>query len=117
MLPFVSCILPTGYGEKYVQTAINCFYDQDYAGPIELVIVDNNDVPLTWAESLPGVKYLRSPRMTVAALRNLGTENAAGEICISWDEDDWYAANRVTEQVKRLTASGKAVTGWHSILY
>jgi hypothetical protein len=50
-------------------------------------------------------------------LRNFGTLFATGEICITWDEDDWSSANRVAEQVTRLVASGKAVTGWHNILY
>jgi glycosyltransferase involved in cell wall biosynthesis len=117
MLPSVSCILPSGYGDRYVETAIDCFYDQDYAGSLELVIVDNNDEPLTWATALPAVKYIRSERTTVADLRNLGTQNAIGEICITWDEDDWSHPDRVAAQVRRLQDSGKAVTGWHNILF
>lgn len=126
-LPSVSCILPCGYGDKYVGTALDCFAEQTYAGPLELVFVDNNEVPFIdekdFAESSAfhgaarSLKYLQSKRMSVGALRNLGTKHATGEICVTWDEDDWSAPDRVAQQVKRLLDSGKAVTGWHNILY
>jgi glycosyltransferase involved in cell wall biosynthesis len=125
MLPSVSCILPCGYGDKYVGTAIQCFFDQTYEGELELVIVDNNDGDIKFGVNAPSnldqsrvfVKYIRSARKSVGALRNLGTQHATGEICITWDEDDWSHPDRIAQQVKRLQESGKAVTGWHNILY
>ena len=39
-LPKVSCILPTGYGNRFVGVAIGCFLTQVYLGETELVIVD-----------------------------------------------------------------------------
>jgi len=116
-LPKVSCILPTGYGDKFVATAIECFFNQSYEGDLELVVVDNNDEPIEELAEVVFVKYVRSKRMSVGALRNLGTQHASGEICITWDEDDWSHPDRVAAQVSRLMASGKAVTGWHNILY
>jgi glycosyltransferase involved in cell wall biosynthesis len=120
MLPKVSCILPTGYGEKFVGTAVRCFKEQDYLGELELIVVDNNDEP--WSDelvaSLPSnVRYVRSKRMSVGALRNLGTANATGEICITWDEDDWYGSSRVSFQVNRLLETGMNVTGFHNLCY
>jgi len=124
MLPLVSCILPTGYGDKFVSLAIQCFLDQTYEGPLELVIVDNNEADISIGVEIPegeerfAVTYLRAPRgKSVGFYRNLGTRAATGEICISWDEDDWFHPDRVAAQVKRLQESGKAVTGWHNILY
>ncbi len=91
-LPSVSCILPCGYGDEYVGLAIQCFMDQTYEGPLELVIVDNNDEPGP-AFTSERVKYVRAPRgKTVGEYRNLGTQHATGEICITWDEDDWSSA-------------------------
>jgi glycosyltransferase involved in cell wall biosynthesis len=94
---------------------------QLYLGYLELVIVDNNDVPLLDADEIaelpPNFVYVRSKRMSVGALRNLGTKHATGEICITWDEDDWSSPFRVDAQVTRLVESRKKVTGWHSILY
>lgn len=69
-------------------------------------------------EALPETfVYVRSKRMSVADLRNLGTQHATGEVCIMWDEDDWSHPNRIAEQVRRLEVSGKAVTGWHNVLF
>jgi glycosyltransferase involved in cell wall biosynthesis len=120
-LPKVSCILPTGYGNRFVSVAIGCFLTQVYLGEMELVIVDNNDTPLLDADEIEALPetfvYVRSKRMSVADLRNLGTQHATGDVCITWDEDDWSHPNRIAEQVRRLEESGKAVTGWHNILY
>ncbi len=118
MLPKVSAILPTGYGEKYIKTALHCFLSQTYhdTGKLELVVVDNNISPIL--HLLPSnVNYIRCPRKPVGALRNIGTQAATGDICINWDEDDWSHPKRVIEQVSRLLESGKQVTGWHSIYF
>jgi glycosyltransferase involved in cell wall biosynthesis len=128
MLPKVSCILPTGYGAQYAPTAFDCWRYQTYAGERELVVVDNNDVPwtetlgvssdeLAWLSNEMGIKYVRSKRMPVGGLRNLGTQHATGEICITWDEDDWYSPDRVAFQVGRLLETGMSVTGFHNLLY
>lgn len=117
-LPKVSCILATGYGDRFFRVALSCFQAQDYAGELELVVVDNNYEPLgNLLPADPRIKYVRSARMSVGALRNYGTARSTGEICCTWDEDDFYAANRVSVQVERLLASGKAVTGWHNVFY
>jgi glycosyltransferase involved in cell wall biosynthesis len=118
VLPKVSCILPTGYGDKYVFGAIQCFLDQTYHGELELVVVDNNDEsihPLLPPDSR--IKYTGCSRQPVGRLRNLGTQFATGEVCITWDEDDWSAPKRVESQVQRLLEQRKAVTGWDGLLF
>ena len=127
MLPKVSCVLPAGYGAKYVEAAIECFLSQRYEGDLELVVVDNNEVSLAERlkvqphelDALPafGIQYHRCKRMSVGALRNLGTQHATGEICITWDEDDWCSPERVAFQVRRLLETGLSVTGFHNLLY
>lgn len=119
MLPKVSCIMPTCYGKRFVEMALGCWLDQDYAGELELVIVDNNDEPLGLRgfESLPCIKYVRSKRKPVGALRNEGIRISTGDVICIWDEDDWHSRNRVSVQVDRLIQSGKAVTGWHNVFY
>jgi glycosyltransferase involved in cell wall biosynthesis len=110
--------MPACYGEMAL-LAVQCFLDQTYANR-ELIILDNNPDGQTIEHLLPQderIRYYRVPRQPVGALRNLGTSYANGEICITWDCDDWYAPTRIEEQVKRLQETGKAVTGWHSILY
>jgi len=114
----VSIIMPVGYGDRYFQLALTCFQFQTYAGELEIIVLDNSDEPIK--SLLPEddrIKYYRCERMPVGALRNLGTRYATGEVCITGDEDDWSAPDRVESQVNRLLESGKFVTGWHNILY
>lgn len=132
ILPRVSAILPCGYGLKYVPLAIDCFMKQNYPGQMELVIVDNNDEGATIHNLLPQarelnldthdprnitVRYMLCDRTTVGALRNIGSEWSTGDVLMSWDEDDWYSPDRITQQVERLRITGKEVTGWHSVLF
>jgi glycosyltransferase involved in cell wall biosynthesis len=118
MLPKVSCIMPTCFGEKYVRTALACWTAQNYEGELELVVLDNNveDVVFGFYAFLD-VKYIRTTRKPVGALRNEAIKEATGEIICMWDEDDWSATNRIAAQVDRLLQTGKAVTGWHNVFY
>lgn len=116
--PKVSGVLPVGHGDRFFRVAMNAFLSQDYAGELELVIVDNNDVPIE--ALLPDddrIVYIRCERMGVGALRNLGTESATGDIIVSIDEDDWSGPARISTQVSRLASTGKAVTGFHDLYY
>jgi glycosyltransferase involved in cell wall biosynthesis len=118
MLPKVSVIMPVGYGDRYFRVALNCFLSQSYPGEIEIVVLDNSEKPIEHLLPVDDrIKYYRCERMPVGALRNLGTSYSTGEICISGDEDDWSAPNRIESQVGRLLVSKKAVTGFHNILY
>lgn len=118
-LPKVSGILPVGYGAEYFRVAADAFLASTYEGQLELVILDNNETPLdpSLIPDDPRVMYFHCDRMPVGALRNLGTSYATGDVCITIDEDDWSGPERVSEQVARLTSTGKAVTGFHSLYY
>jgi glycosyltransferase involved in cell wall biosynthesis len=99
--------------------AAEAFLSSTYEGELELVILDNNETPLdpSVLPDDPRVKYYHCARMSVGALRNLGTSYATGDICVSIDEDDWSHPERVSQQVARLLETGKSVTGFHSIFY
>lgn len=120
-LPSVTCVMPCGYGSRYVQLALDCFRSQTYEGPMELIVLDNNVVGNTIEFLMPHlddrIKYVKCSPMPIGALRNLGNSYGTGEVIINWDEDDWSSPDRVAAQVERLRASGKPVTGWHNLLY
>ena len=117
-LPKVSGILPVGYGDKYFRVAAYAFLSSTYEGELELIILDNNEKSIKdLIPDDPRVKYFKCRKMPVGALRNLGTSYATGSICFTVDEDDWSAAERVTQQVARLTSMNKQVTGFHSVYY
>jgi glycosyltransferase involved in cell wall biosynthesis len=109
--------MPATYG-MMAKIAIQCFLNQDYADR-ELVILDNNR-PGETIESLvtdPRIVYVRTDRKSIGTLRNEGIALCTGEIIAHWDSDDWYANDRLSTQVRLLQESGKAMTGYHDILY
>ncbi len=65
----------------------------------------------------PGVSYFRWPRLLIGAKRNALCDAARGDIIIHWDSDDWSAPDRIGDQAERLAASGKPMTGYHSLLF
>lgn len=58
---------------------------------------------------------LEERERTIGGKRNLACEMAAGEIIIHWDDDDWSASTRISEQIKLLEEH--AVTGYHDMLF
>src|SRR5271156_2487566 len=121
MLPKVSCVMPACYGEMAL-VAVECFLLQTYGeyGELELIVLDNNREGDTIKHLLPKderIKYYRCSQAPLGALRNQGNALATGDVICNWDCDDWSSADRVEEQVERLVASGKAVTGWHNVFY
>jgi hypothetical protein len=55
---------------------------------------------------------------TIGEKRNFGSGLAHdGDLIASWDDDDWSDVGRLGDQVARLQKSGKAVTGYHSMLF
>lgn len=55
--------------------------------------------------------------MTVGEKRNVGCEQARGEVIAIWDDDDWSGPNRLTDQVRRLEESGLALTGYRTMRF
>jgi O-antigen biosynthesis protein len=117
MNPLVSAIMPTRSRTALSRAALNCFLGQTYE-PHELVILDDEDDPSFPDPPLTHlVSYLRRPRLTIGAKRNEMCEAAHGSIIIHWDSDDWSAPDRIGDQVEHLLASGKPMTGYHSLLF
>jgi len=56
-------------------------------------------------------------RLTIGAKRNLACALAHGEFIAHIDSDDHSEPGRLADQMARLLASGKAVTGYHSLLF
>lgn len=118
MLPSVSVVMPCGYGDRYFRLALGCFLRQTYSGPLELVILDNNKEPIHHlVPTDPRIRYFHCERERIGTLRNKGNSLSTGEIICNFDEDDFYAKDRVESQVERLRVSQKQVTGWHDLLF
>jgi glycosyltransferase involved in cell wall biosynthesis len=110
--PLVSCIMPTYNRRRFLSLTVRQFQAQDYPHK-ELVIVDDGSDPVgDLVENIPGVHYLRlSTRTSIGAKRNLACQHARGTIIAHWDDDDWYAPDRLRYQVMPILAGTGDLTG------
>jgi Glycosyl transferase family 2/Methyltransferase domain len=116
--PLVSCIMPTCDRRRYVGRAIRYFLDQDYPQR-ELVIVDDGaDSIEDLIPADPRIRYVRLlEHQTIGAKRNLGCEQAKGELVVHWDDDDWSAPRRLRYQVEMFQNQDVDVSGLSAVLF
>ncbi len=116
--PLISCIMPTRDRAEWALQAIRYFQQQDY--PVrELIIVDDGADDL--ARQLPDdprIRYARVPTgASIGAKRNRACERARGSIIAHWDDDDWYAPNRLSAQVAPLLSASADITGLNAEIF
>ena len=114
-MPLVSCIMPTYNRRRLVPLAVRLFHQQDYPSR-ELIVIDDGDDPVEdLVGRAEGVRYFRLPgRKSIGAKRNFGCEQARGDIIAHWDDDDWYAPDRLRYQVGPIVAGVADITGLDS---
>lgn len=109
----VSCVMPTFNRPQYVPMAIRCFFQQSYLNK-ELIIVDDGGEKFEIPDD-PRVIYMKLHNKTpTGTKRNLGADNARGEVIVNWDDDDFSASYRLQDQVARLVSTAKGVTGYNA---
>ncbi|MGH9866926.1 MAG: glycosyltransferase [Candidatus Polarisedimenticolia bacterium] len=110
--PLVSCIMPTYNRRALAALALQSFLYQDYPHR-ELLVVDDGEDPIgDLLSEAPGVRYFRLPsRRPLGAKRNFACEQASGEIIAQWDDDDWYAPERLSYQVGPILLGQADLTG------
>jgi glycosyltransferase involved in cell wall biosynthesis len=107
--PLVSCIMPTGDRPEFAAAAIDLLRRQDYTA-WELVIVDDGSLPLELPDD-PRLRHLRAPAgETVGAKRNRAIEAARGAFIVHWDDDDYYAPQRLRHQLEPLLRGEADIT-------
>lgn len=111
--PLISCLCVTHNSLGQLERAVQCFHAQTYSNK-ELVVVyeSNNDAVRAYRRSSPGpeiifVEVPAAPKQTLGDLRNIAIEAGNGEYFCQWDDDDWYASNRLTVQMDAIIQSGK----------
>src|ERR1700744_431733 len=118
MLPLVSCVMPTFNRRAFVPHAIRYFLRQDYEHKELIIIDDGTDVINDLVPDIPEIKYIRlDQKITLGAKLNMACEHAKGDVIVNWDDDDWYAPNRLTYQVQELQQSNTDVCGINHLLY
>ena len=106
----VSCIMPTKDRRKWIPRALECWQAQTYQ-PLQLVVLDNGAANIK--DLLPAdqrITYTRAGQgMKLGMLRNLACQLATGEFIAHWDDDDWYASDRIEKQVQAIGSAPMCV--------
>ncbi len=109
--PLVSCLMPTADRVILVEQAVALFRRQDWPKR-ELVIVDEGLFPTTHLRDDPRIRLVRAPEgLDIGSKRNLGCRHASGDLLLQWDDDDWYADDRISAQVEPLLRGEAEVSG------
>jgi glycosyltransferase involved in cell wall biosynthesis len=102
-LPGVSCICVTYARAALLEEAIQSFLNQDYAGPKELIILNDFDRQTLVFES-PEVRIVNLPHRfhTLGEKVNAATALATYDLICPWDDDDIYLPHRLTRSAAGL---------------
>lgn len=118
-IPMVSCITPTFERADLLKQCVLQFLEQDYKNK-ELIIIDDSLVKTEIAE-IKGFENIRHIHLTekqaVGKKRNMACNYAKGNIIVHWDDDDWYASNWISSQVKILVNNRTQITGLESAYF
>ncbi len=115
--PLLSCIMPTRARAEFVAQAIRYFQRQDYPA-LELIIVYEDDTDLPANLSDARIRCVRMPPKTsIGAKRNEAVRLAQGELIAHWDDDDWYGAQRLSQQAAPILHNLADITGLNDVLF
>jgi glycosyltransferase involved in cell wall biosynthesis/GR25 family glycosyltransferase involved in LPS biosynthesis len=110
--PMVSCIMPTFERRSFVPLALEYFERQTYASRELVVVDDGRDAIRDLLPRHPSIRYVRlNQRTPLGEKRNIAVEHSRGELIVHWDDDDWYAPERIARQVAPILAGTADVTG------
>lgn len=117
-LTYVSCIMPTADRPNFVELAVNYFLNQDYRDA-ELIIIDDGKKSIK--PVLPDhhrIKYFYTKSLgSIGNKRNFACDKSNGEIIMHWDDDDYYAYDWISRQVKVLHESKADIIGLNEIIF
>jgi glycosyltransferase involved in cell wall biosynthesis len=110
--PFVSVLTPTANRRKFIPAAITCFKNQTYPqNRMEWIVLDDGTdkvKDLFDAAGLTNVRYITLPegeKLPIGAKRNRLNDLAKGDICVAWDDDDYYPPDRIRKSVTKLRSA------------
>lgn len=108
----VSVIIPTYNRAGYLREALNSVCSQSLA-PWEIIVVDDGStddtLQVVQGASMP-VRYFKQVHQGVATARNMGLENASGDLIAWLDSDDLWEADFLATVVP-LLAQNRALSG------
>jgi glycosyltransferase involved in cell wall biosynthesis len=110
--------MPTYNRRAFVRAAIFAWSRQTYEERELVILDDGEDKILDLVPADPRIKYLfETTRRRTGDKRNRAVELCMGEVICHFDDDDYSSPTRIADQVERLEASGRPVTGYHTLLF
>lgn len=108
--PSVSTVVPTRDRPELLRVAVRAILDQDYPGPVEVVVVHDQSEPDQSLTRLSRrdrqVRVIPNERTPgLAGARNSGTLAAVGEFVAFCDDDDEWLPGKLRAQIEALTAA------------
>lgn len=107
MNPKVSVIIPTYNTAKYLEQAILSVVKQEFNESCEIIVIDDGSTDATRqvVEKLQQetqIRYFYQNNRGISSARNVGMQNAKGELVAFIDADDIWLSNKLCVQVKYL---------------
>ena len=116
----VSVVVTCHNLEPYVGEAIDSVLGQSYAGPIEIVVVDDasDDDSVRIIRSRPQVRCLRTPRHAGVLMATvMGLRETTGELVFFLDGDDLWRPDKLQRMVARFTSDPDLCLLTHDLEY
>ncbi len=110
----ISCLCVTERRVPLLRRAVACFLAQTWPARELVVVHDTADTAtVEWLAHNPHplirpVPLPAGPRLTLGERRQWSVDAARGTFIATWDDDDWSAPHRLTEQMKVVHRSGRA---------
>jgi glycosyltransferase involved in cell wall biosynthesis len=110
--PLVTCIMPTFNRRAFVPLAVGNFLRQDYPNKELIIVDDGSDEVSDLSKGHACVRYLRlGTKTSIGAKRNIACGEARGQLIAHWDDDDWYAPDRLRYQAAPILSGEADLTG------
>jgi O-antigen biosynthesis protein len=113
--PLISCVMPTRGRPRFVAQAIAYFRRQDYPNR-ELVIVHDDATDLPEHAGGSDILLVRCAG-SIGGKRQAGAEAARGDIIAHWDDDDWYAPERLSRQAEPIRHGIADITSFSDVIF
>lgn len=119
-MSFISCVMPTARRPEFARVAIAQFLSQALDEESELIIVDDpiesGSASIDTDMMGPRIRMIRDSG-NVGRKRNLGVAAARGSLIVNWDDDDFFAVDRVAKQAQFHRLAGADVSLLSSMIY
>jgi succinoglycan biosynthesis protein ExoA len=112
--PSVTVVLPTRDEQQYLCDCLTSLTAQDYAGELEILVVDGRSTDRTREIARAAgtrVRVLDNPGITAAAAMNRGVASAQGSVIVRADAHALYEPDYVRRCVELLETGRYAVVG------